>query len=368
MPALNRDQRTAVALTGAELRAAMRLAGFDAGPGSPVAGPGGPAFAAGSAAASSLRRQGIVTPAGDIPAHWRDALRVLAIPARSMSLYLGAGNEFIRTQFFSHGARIVSCTEQESRFRVAFPIIAGELADTITDWLRCQELPAIPPFREELRSEELTALAAVVDAYREEGMRALLERREPRFNVFQREQLVYELQLGPRHPDPRWLAGLLHRHAPPAFRPDIAQLDRGAMLLTEKGWLKSQNGAIGFQPGLEQICKGLGSLSPYALLEILEESGRRELELFTRGLGSLWLFVFASDTSLVLLEAMGGSLAMDYVGAQVRRLTAAMAVPPETQPSQAASSPQLTGQFCAKCGKELKPGRVFCTGCGTRIQ
>ena len=387
-------------LSTGQLQVALRLAALPPSKYSPFAKLTPPA-AIDPAVLGSLRAAGVVTGAGQITDSWNAALAALAQPEQRISLFLGAAEGWNAIEYFSRQGMLAGYSGAGGNHRVTFPCpVTGILAD-LSDWLRIHEAGAVPPvFETDLQPEELTALSAIVDAYREENLRAFLERRQANPSRFSREQLRFELDAAAQA-DPRWYASLLTLHAPPPFAPLAERLDMGVRALATRGWLGFEEDCVVPEAALAEVCVGLGNLNPYAVAGAgpVGESGT--MVLATKAVQGYWTLQFRAGggRQVARLECVGGTGLMAQLEALLGVAPAPVAAlswtdpialpvptpaPAPTLPAPMLSAPMLSAPMlsapmlsaparppmltvsanCGKCGKARLSGRAFCSGCG----
>ena len=381
-------------LSTAELQVALRLAGMPPSRNSPLAQLPPPAVVD-PAVVSSLRALGVTAPGGALVPDWIEALSAIANPARHAVVFLGSSANWTAIEYFAGPSAMAGYSLSEGKHNITFPCTAESLKRSISAWLAVDGAPALPPFSSDLQPEELAAVAAIADAYREETLRALLERRAPDPSRFSQDQLVYELQAVASR-DPRWFCSLLANHAPAPFAPSVDSLDAGIRALSARGWVRFEEGRAVLKAPLIAISVGLGVLNPYAVIGTGPAGAPVSLALVTCALQGYWSlnFVARDAQSYVRLESLGGPDLSAWLEARLLDLPRQAAVASWTDPLPAsipvsvpvlspvtavavrrpvpvpvpvAAAAPLAGPNCERCGKPKQPGRKFCTGCGAAI-
>jgi hypothetical protein len=392
-------------LSTPELQAALRIAQLPPAPSSPFATLQPPASIE-MPVVESLRAKQVLTGPGGLSPAWRDALAALASPTHHAALYLGSAVSGQTIDYYAAGQTLVGYTGDAAEHRITFPYTAQTILKLLSDWMHCPEVPAAPRAQLSLPAAELAAVAAVVDAVREERLRAVLARRSADTRSFSGDQLLYELDAG-ASADPRWLAGLLTRHALPAHRPDRALLNAGASALAARGWLRFEADRVLLEPPLAELADRLATLGSHLRIAIgpVDEPG--SLVLLVQSAASFWSFEFLSGDDgrpWILIQSMGGPDAASMlqrlldllpkpapvaswtaaVPLPVQQLPAApppapLPVPVQPAPLRPAPVPQApvpavpvqpavaAQRRCPRCGKALLPGRKFCTSCGATV-
>jgi hypothetical protein len=395
-------------LATTELQTALKMGGLPPSRTSPFAEIPPPA-ALDPRILSSLRAKNLSNGNGALTDHWRSALAVLASPSHTVSIFLGSADRWFAMDYYLGSGGMAGYAFTGADHRITFPCTFENLLEQIDNWLQPAAVPNREPFHVDLRGEELVALSAITDAYREEGLRAFLERRPPVQNAFSRDQLLYELQASHGAEDPRWLAGLLVKHAPAAFQSTPEALDAGAAGLAQRGWLHFEEDSAVLEPLLQQICSSLANINPYTLIGAGPCGAPGSLVLVLCTLQSFWTLEFvvtAEGEAWVRLGSIGGPALRQFFERLMSGLpkprsqaapAAAWGAPPPTAapppaaarvpasapqakpPAQARPQPPAPApaakkpvaaqkaqpRACSKCGKILAPGKAFCTACGT---
>jgi len=119
-----------------------------------------------------------------------------------------------------------------------------------------------------LTIDEFAVLAALADAYREEQLRAFLERRPAAVLRFTREAAERQLIAGQANPDLRWVVAILSRFAPQGWSPGPDALDSGAAALVARRWAKPVDGTIEIGAEITAFCTALTNTQPVMSLAV----------------------------------------------------------------------------------------------------
>lgn len=371
-------------LSTAELQAALRIAGIPPSRNSPLAELPPPAVVA-PAVVSSLRALGVMSAGSAVAPQWIEVLSAIANPAHNVFLCLGSSTSWNAIGYFAGASGMAGYSTSDGNHHITFPCSADSVLRSLSDWFAPASVPALPPFQTDLQPEELTAVAALVDAYREENLRALLERRPPNASRFSREQLVYQLQAAASG-DPRWFASLLAKHAPAPFAPYADGLDAGIRALAARRWVRFEDSQAVLEPPLITVSVGLGILNPYAVIGTGPVGEPASVALATCSLQGFWAlsFVAGAVESYARLEGLGGPGLSAWLESKLEALPqpapqaswndpipAAALAATAAPVRQAARLPipvpvpiPAAEPNCGRCGKPKQPGRPFCTGCG----
>jgi hypothetical protein len=374
-------------LTMPEVQTALRLAALPPGAASPFAGMPPPA-AIEQPIAASLAAKGVLHGNGAPAPAWLATLRTLASPTHRIAFFLGSAERWFDASYYSSGNGLVGYTQGAEECGITFPCDASDVEALLADWLNWRLMPETGPFEGTLYGPELTTFAAIVDAYREETLRAFIERRPGDPTRLSRAQLAHQLTMMDG-PDSRWLCAVLKRHAPEAIRPDERSLNTGARSMAERGLLRFEGEALCVEGNLYRLCAGMASIVPYAYLASQRAGGGGSSAIYLTGLKCYWVFDFptgADGQPTCHFQGIGGESVAAHVRSQLGGLPAAgpaptRSAPPPIPPSKPVTTPvtrpappplpkttEPIPRTCAKCGKAVKPGKKFCGSCGAPVQ
>ena len=145
-------------------------------------------------------------------------------------------------------------------------VSAADLADRLLAWLAAEALPPAAVHPVDLSIAELASVAAMVDAFREERLRALIERRAPEPDLFSIDDLLFQVNMGCLSGHTRWFTGILAAHAPIEFAPVPEDLREGLIGLELREWIREADHRWEPQRTLIELCERLGNLNPYAVI------------------------------------------------------------------------------------------------------
>jgi hypothetical protein len=357
----------------------------------------------------SLHAKHVVNGHGHVTDGCRAALTTLASPTHRASLFMGATDRWFRIDYYAGPGGLAGHASVAQTHQLTFPCTIATPETALATWLQWRAVPAIEPFAVDLGLAELSVIAAIADAWREEALHAVIDRRAADLSGFTREHLAYELAMAD-HGDARWFAGLLAMQAPPGFAPSADHLNAGAHALADRGWLCFDNDRVAPEPPLVRICSGLANLSPYVRVHVEGAGSAPHTVLVATGVQSYWAVKFASvqGQRVARLEALGGPGVGALLREHLHRLPApasahpranewaapaspppsarrsAPAAPPATaatpatprprqvsppQPTQTSPPPRSASapSQCPKCGTSRRPGAKFCGKCGERM-
>jgi hypothetical protein len=261
-----------------------------------------------------------------------------------------------------------------------------------------RSVPDAPPLRMDLSPAELTVLAALADAHREEALQACIDRRPARRGAVTREYAERHIATGMARADHRWMVSILARFAPGPLSPDPSFLDTGARSLITRNLARAGNGAMELSPELQVFCDGLANISSFAALAVHPPWAEPAVKLFSRGTQYFWGIEFSEDTVGRARVSRLGSRAMEALlrqhltplGAHAPPMPVQMQLPqvpppvpvhaPQAPPPAreqppppapksvpAAAPPQPAVKQCGKCDRVLRPGQSFCPSCGISV-
>lgn len=372
-------------LTVPEVQTALRLTGLPPGPTSPFAQLTPPATIE-QAVVASLRAKGVLNGNGGPTPAWTGALQTLTEPSHRVALFLASPERWLETSYYSSGGGLVGFAGHVEDCGVTFPYDAAEVEALLAEWMGWHAPPPASPLSATLQGAEVTAFAAVVDAFREETLRAYLERRPPEPERFSRDHLARQLAFVDT-PDSRWLCPILKRHAPAPLQPGEQALNTGARSMAARGLLRFEGEAVVLEGALFDVCAGMANVAPYAHVAV-QHAGGSTSALYLTGVRRFWAIDFpagADGQPLCRFQALGGEEAAAHAHRQFQTLPAprpaatnwtvatAAAPVPVAAPEPARVQPptprptQPIPRPCAKCGKPLKPGKKFCGSCGAPV-
>ena len=360
-------------VTTAEIAALLRMAGVAPAQTSPLSGlqPGTPD----KATIASLAAKGAYSPGGVLDPEWHAMMLTLADPLMQASVHVeGVGGG----QYYG-GAGGVSGFAQlgDGQFRVIGGWSVDAIVEELDAVLRFRAVPDGPPLRQDLSVGELTVVAALADAHREEQLRACIERRAARSGAVTRELAAEQLEAGTSRADHRWLISILSQFAAPGNGPDAEHLDAGAASLVARRLAGATDGALALNADLQLFCSGFATVTPFLGLAVHEPWADPEVKLFTRGVQNFWGIEYLNRpaSSKVRLSRLGGR-AMEslmrqhlaalgaHTGAPASPIAPVATVAPVTPVVVPAPASPAT---CSKCGRVAKVGARFCAGCGSAL-
>lgn len=375
----------AIPLSQSEVQAALRLAGLPPGPDSPFAQLQPPASLH-PAVAAALQTKQVVNSSGIVSDVWKSALTTLTAPSHRVAIRLGSPTHWLSTVYYGSPGGIAGFVEDQAEYRITLGCTHDAIQAPLADWLHWGAVPDTAASTHDLRMEELTAIAAIVDASREETLRAMLDRRSPSLDRFTRDQLLYETTSADS-PDSRWLCGLLKQHSPQSAAPAASQLDLGVRMLAERGWVALEPAALAIADNLRAIALSMANLNPYVVIDCRGPNGAASTLILTTGLRAFWAVELSGPPAapVARLSSLGGPGAGQRIASYLNWLpvppapaswTAPVPVqapqpswtPPSPPTPMPAPAPAPVRTHCTKCGKALLPGRSFCTGCGAPIR
>lgn len=392
-----------VNLTAAEIQTALRLFSLAPAGTSPLAGVR-PAAEVEPMVLESLRQKGAVAAAGLTP-EWRRTIAVLADPAQQATIHVHPAGT---ARYYSGPGEIAAAVPLESGgFRILSALSLDAILNEIDDLLGWRTVPDLPPLRAAFSIAELTALAALADACREEQLRAVLERRRPNVAAFSREAAEKQIAAIDNGFDSRWLAPVLQRFAATGCAASMAALDAGASALIARGWAKPADGSLELGPELQTLCAGFGNVSPFLVVGVGAPWAEPETVLVTRGLQSFWAIEFlAGAAPSAVISRIGARAMNDLLRGRLAPLAIAAPKSPEAPPARSAPAPETVRpapppppkpdppkppaatapppppppkpaptaadgfprpNVCPKCLNAAGADRKFCTKCGTPV-
>ena len=366
--------------TLAEMQMALRIAGITPAPASPLAGVQ-PALQSNHGLVESLRQKAICDGPKNLKPEWLGTLATLANPGQQAMVHVEGGGSG-RYYSGAHGvAAMVPAEDGQQRILGGLSVdsILAEI-DVLLQWRAVQD---VPPLRADLAIAELTTVAAIADACREEQLRAAIERRPAIAGRVTRGDAERQVAAGQSTYDPRWLVSVLHRFAPQGCGPVAAALDEGASALVRRGWAKPGDNSLEFGPEIQALCDAFANVIPFLAIGVGAPWAEPAVMIFTRGWRHFCGIEFlpgAGDRRATLSHVGGkgmeealrrhlAAFAPPSVARAGGQFSAGAAgpLPPKPAAHGRPAKAAAPGNFCRSCGQQLKPGKKFCTACGAAI-
>ena len=279
-------------------------------------------------------------------AAWRDALAVLAAPARQVRVQIPAPAESFTAIYYGHPSgngrsdsdALVGCWLEEDGLRVSFPWAHEQLLALGWQTLLATTLPPADELSLTLGLPGLTALAAAVDSLRAQLFRSYLYRETDVPLVLTRAGLAEQLELGLGKADSRWLVTLLNLAGSPHFPLEPQELPEGVTELAAAGLLFEDGEDWQPSPGLQRLALQWRSPLPAFALESLEVGADGRLQqyghrLIIRGDGPLWQIDYGATAWQAAPQVtLTGVNPRDCFDGLAQLLAAPTAVPKSPQP------------------------------------
>ena len=381
-------------LSVTEITAALRMGRLAPVSTSPLAGLAGDQNIT-SATTQALAARGISNGSALLP-EWRRAFSTLADPQQQATAYIERAGA---AQYFGGVGGVASIVPlPDGQHRVLGALTIDVVLAEMNDLIAWRVVPDGPPTRFDLSIDEWTAVTAIVDATREEQLRAVMERREPNVQSVTHDAAARQIVSGLEKPDRHWLISVLAHFSPPNCVPNTAALDRGATALIRRGWAKTGKGSLELRDELQAVCLGFANLAPFLSLSVGAPWAEPKQSLFIHGVTGIWSIEFRPDadggphvsvarlgaraTDDVLRKHLGAlwSVAVDpparptpvaappapapvkQVAAAAPRAAAPVAAPQPSQPR-----PSVETRPCPNCGAALRGDAKFCIKCGKPV-
>jgi hypothetical protein len=346
----------------------------------------------GNANPAPLRTRGILDGQGNMAHKWRLALAALSAPQEIVWTFSRTSlDPGTATLFVPAGLGFVGHAQSGDVHSLVMPFLPDTLVDTLLSTLAPDNLGEVRAFTESLWPDELTAVVAVSDVCREEGLRAMLDRRTPHFGTALLNKLEYELRWAASNDDPRWMGGVLRAHAPEYFMPRAEHLRSGVQGLVNRGWLSFSNDRLVLSSDMQGLCFVLSNTIPHLHVHTRPADGTTRVALLIRSLVAIMTLEFlVTDRGepFVRMSAVDATRARQLLSACVLPVSISLtrpqpsAIPSGThsEPTMWASrtadqrtatnrpaSPSLKPLTCPSCGKSASVGQKFCRSCGHSI-
>jgi hypothetical protein len=344
-----------------EVAAALRVAGLELSPTSPLAGLSNIGSAVDESLQAALQQKGVIDTAIQPFEAWRHALATLAAPSHWVHITAGDSDEVQTVRYYLGDAGIVAHIIDNERHEISFPVKIEDSLEEAGKWLGWRLFPQAAPFSVDLSCEELIALAAATDALREDQMRAALERRRPEPSYrFPTDRLAAEIESGRKSPPGRWFTEMLMAHLPARYAPRSESLPAGLESLTQRTWLSVENGNVSLAAPMPGICLELGSPTPFLLVGVGSGAEPGTYVMAVRGLSGFWTLRFGvPEEDKIRFARIGGRMLEGLVYYHLASVLGA---------ARRGVEPGIVGpesSVCSDCHSPLRPGARFCSRCGT---
>jgi hypothetical protein len=341
-----------------EISAALKLAELQVASHSPLA-----VLSSIEAATDSilprLLEKGVIDSTGYLNQGWQDALAIMAAPSHRVHITAGDADEVQTVSYYFGTAGAVAHITTDEHHEIAFPVIIDESVEEAGKWMGWRLFPLAEPFSVDLSCDELSIIAAVTDALREDQMRAALERRRPDpSHRFTMPRLAAAIETGSRQEDGRWMTAMLNAHAPELFAATIDRVSPGIAALSRRRWLSVEDEEVTLRSPLPEICLELGGSTPYLVVGIGSGSEPGSYVLAIRGLTGFWTFRFGVPASDQIRFSRLGGKALE--GLVYSNLASVLAHHRQDAQASVEHGPTL----CLSCRNPLRVSAKFCTRCG----
>jgi hypothetical protein len=362
----------------------------------------------------SLASKGAVSSGGAIAREWQALMATLADPMIQANLHVeGAG----AVQYFGGAGGIVGFMRREAEFGIDAGLSVDAILGDANFVLSWRAIPDAPALRVDLTVEELTVLAALADAHREEELLACIERRDPRVGAVTADGAGRVVAAGIERVDYRWVVSILAKFSAPGCEPKPEHLDPGGVSLISRKLAEPGEDALAPVKDLRTVCQGLAGAGPFMAMSVHAPWDNGDAKVFVRGVEHFWSIEYGASPSARVRVSRLGARAMDTVLRQYlqpfAQYSAAppapepeperpvvvrarppvkeeeepelprVAAPPRAAAPAAAPPPRATAtapappppkaaaasepRVCPKCSRANKPAARFCTKCGTPL-
>lgn len=332
----------------------------------------------------SLAAKGLIDPAGRLTAPMSACIRTLADPGCEMVMDIGNATllNFMRIYFGADGPPAGCTPVGQSTFRLAFGLKLEDLLVTVLEGLNLDSTIRENPVSLDVSPKGLLALAALIDAIRQNQLRSLLNRNDNEGIDVDFIDIWASLQHGILEDDFRWLTAVIRSRLPDDLTIDQSALSEGlaqiaaagmAVRKEDESWTLSDRHIA----ALTELMTPLNFGSIFARAA----SGGTAVRLFLiKCPASLWAVNFGAQDK----KASVFTLSVDRLGSMMAEIVARLVVTgakisrtqsrqqPVTDSAGKNDSVQAADaarakRFCSQCGQPLKPEHKFCKACGKPV-
>ena len=343
---------------------------------------------------AALARKGLLDDAGNVPQPIASFLETVANPGCEMIIDVGNATfmNFMRVYFGSAG-RPAGCTPLDgSTFKLAPELQFEDILVTLLEGLRLHAAVSRFPVSFALSAEGLLALAALIDALRQQQLRSLLNRNQNAAGDADFIDVWACLQRGILEDDFRWLVPVVRSRLPGGLTMKQSTLSEGLAEIAAAGIARREGDSWTLaETHLDPLAELMTPLNfgsvfaraaaggeeirlflikcPKALFAV-NFSGGDKASLFTLSAEQLGTIVAEIVARLTVTgRQIARVAALDRGGTGRRPAAAATATP---GPEKAKAVPVDRDKtmvleknaVCPACGRLAKPGDRFCGGCG----
>ena len=325
---------------------------------------------------STLAGKGLLDSAGNAQAKFAECMKTAAKPGCEMVIDVGNATilNFMRVYFGPSGS-LAGCTPVDaSAFRLAPELRLEDILITILEGLNLNESIKEKPVSFELSQKGLLALAALIDATRQNQLRSLLNRNDNVGIQVDFMDIWACLQRGAVEDDFRWLTGVIRSRLPDEMTLSQNTLSEGLAEITAAGLAVRDADSWGMaDERIEALTELMTPLNFGSIFARSVSDSETVRLLLIRCPTSLWAVNFRVKSGKISVF----TLSTDRLGTIVAEIVARLMVigqrapkpnPSVPPPVPSASTAQKTvKKFCPECGKPLKPDARFCAECGRGI-
>lgn len=229
-----------------------------------------------------------------------------------------------------------------------------------------------PVFPEVLPMEVLVCALHCIDIYRRSYMESMLDYRGGLDLSISTQDFVQLLRRSLSSQDKRWLLPTLFELTPRLKGSKIALKPEHIKKAEELGFLTSDENALTLGErsrlmGTEFITSWLGSIGCQATALVNgQEKGLSQVFLTSTAFTN-HLFSFETAAEGESRFRHQTSTMHELIQILLKWIEALQKVIGGTAPAKVAKVEASVMKYCGQCGTELRPGKKFCTGCGTPI-
>lgn len=346
-----------------------------------------------------LQSAGLTDSAGRPTAAFREALSVLANPASEIDLIWGNPDGISLSKVYAAAGKdnLVSFSSMNNTSNISFFLSPQDITDLLVQKLVFAEIKNIAPLNIEIPLAALPVLFAALDAYRENQLKAVLERRQEMPVSLSAEELNRLVQEAKTETSFNWYTPVSYNIMPPETAITENVINEGFKILIKENLVSSGGEMSGELTTF--AARAFPIMSFFGIKVLTLHAGsleKAQLALF-RGLSTLLLAQITSENGqeIVSVSSISTSQLPELffnLSTRPFEVTTPLPAQPATQPAPAIIACSKCGtqndakskfcgkcgaplagassgpKFCPKCGDPVTPSEKFCDKCGTALK
>ena len=325
--------------------------------------------------ARNLQQAGLVDGAGRPTTAFTEALNILANPASEIDLLWGNPDGISLSSVYAAAGKdqLVAFTNMNGSNNISYFLSPQDITDLLVQRLAFSEIKNIAALDFEAAPAAVPAFFAVLDIYREEQLKAALERRQEAVVTVTAEEVNRVIQEAKLETNFSWYSPVAYNSIPLDFTITEATAEEGLSILKKEGLI----GAGGeLSESLNAFAYRAFPVAGFFGVKVITVNNaapeKTQLALF-RGISTLLLAQLTTENGVnrVLISSISTSQLPELLfnlstkPFEVPVQTEKTAPAPTTAPTPAAAPANTV--FCSKCGTKNDAKAKFCIKCGATL-